>query len=211
MKKEYQFRYAVMLLIAMAWGCGSSDNKEKVEVDVADIPGARNITEQMDAHAKRQAERKEKGDTLAMPYTTLQTYLPDISGYQKDGGPEGSQMNVPGMGSWAQVSQRFSNGDKQIEVNIFDYNGSVNAFTGATALYSMGISQEDDQKKSQTSDMGVNGVAAYETVYKTEPRAELILIVMDRFMIQLESEGSSDIELLKNAARNMKLEDLAGR
>lgn len=211
MKKEYQFWCAIMLLIAIAWGCGSNDDKEKVEVNVADIPGARNISEQMDVHAKRQTERKEKGDTLAMPYATLQTYLPDISGYQKDGGPEGSQMNVPGMGSWSQVNQRFSNGDKQISVNIFDYNGAVNAFTGATALYSMGISQEDDQKKAQTCDLGVTGVAAYETVYKTEPRAELIVIVMDRFMIQLESDGSNNIELLKSAARNMKLEDLAGR
>ena len=72
----------------------------------------------------RWEERKAKGDTLAMPYKDLQAYLPQINGYSNQGGPKGSQMNVPGMGSWSQAEQEYENGDKRITVSIFDYNSA---------------------------------------------------------------------------------------
>ena len=50
-----------------------------------------------------------------------------------------------------------------------------------------------------------------ETVFKQDPRAELTLVVVDRFLIQLQSEGSSDVDALKKVAKGMRLADLAAR
>ena len=203
---------AIPLLI-VAVSCGGGKEKTKSdEIGVTDAKElAENTAEAMDESAKRQEARRAKGDTVAMPYATMQGYLPEIEGYTKEGGPKGSQMNMPGMGSWSQTEQRYVSGDKDIEVTLMDYNGALMAFTGATALYRMGFQQEDDEKKSQTTDLGIKGVAAYETVHKQSPRAELTVVVVDRFLIQMNSEGSNDVELLKKAARSMKLEELAGK
>jgi hypothetical protein len=54
-------------------------------------------------------------------------------------------------------------------------------------------------------------VTGYETVFKQDPRAELTLVVVDRFLIQMQSEGSSDVEALKKVAKGMRLADLAAR
>lgn len=206
MKNSNLLLLAGTLMLASCGGGKTSDDTGSSEVKSPD-----NVVEAIDASAKRQAERREKGDTIAMPYGQLQAYLPDVSGYTKDGGPEGNQMNIPGMGSWSQTSQNYSSGDKSLEVTIMDYNGAANAFLGATAMYGMGFSQEDDDKKSQTTDLGIPGVSAFETQYKQSPSAELTLVVADRFLIQLRANGTNDIGLLKEAAKSMKLEDLAKR
>ncbi len=190
-------------------GCGNNNNETVSISDVKEL--AEKTEDAMEESTKRQEARKAKGDTIAMPYNTLQTYLPSIGGYNKEGGPEGNQMNMPGMGSWSQVSQTYSVGNKNINVTLFDYNGALTAFTGATALYSMGFSQENDQTKSGSVDLGIPGVSAYETIYKQEQRAELILMVVDRFFVQMNLEGSNDVNLLKDAAKSMNLKDLTSR
>ena len=159
----------------------------------------------------RWAARKAKGDTLAMPYKDLQVYLPEISGYTKDGDPKGSQVNMPGMGSWSQTEQQYTNGDKSIEVQITDYNSAYQAFTGVTAIYKMGFSSEDDTKKQGATDLGMKDVAAYETIYKDGSRAELNLIVADRFFININSQGDNSSDLVRSVAKNMKLGELSAK
>jgi hypothetical protein len=156
-------------------------------------------------------ERKQRGDTLAMPYKDLQQYLPEVSGYSSQGGPKGSQVNVPGMGSWSQTEQRFENGDKTLKISIFDYNSSHQAFVGLTSMYSMGFSFEDDTKKQAPLDLGKKDVSAYATIYKNEPKADMIIVVSDRFIVHVESEGENGEEFLKSIAGNMKLEELAAK
>jgi hypothetical protein len=148
---------------------------------------------------------------MAMPYKDLQAYLPDIPGYTKSGGPQGSQMNMPGMGSWSQTEQRYTSGDKQMTVKIVDYNASQAAFSGVTALYKMGFSSEDDSKKQGSLDLGIKNVAAYETVYKQQPNAQIAMIVADRFFIEVESNGSNDMGLLTDIAKGIGSSGLAGK
>jgi hypothetical protein len=154
-------------------------------------------------------ERKQRGDTLAMPYKDLQQYLPEVPGYSSQGGPKGSQVNVPGMGSWSQTEQQFENGDKRLKISIFDYNSSRQAFVGLTSMYGMGFSFEDDTKKQAPVDLGKKDVSAYATIYKNEPKADMIMVVSDRFIVQVESEGENGEDFLKSVAGNIKLEELA--
>ena len=211
MKKGFQLLIIISLVIFIS--CGGGEDKPKTDMpgitDMKDM--SEKATAAMDESARRQEERRKRGDTLAMPYAVLQGYLPEVDGFTKRGGPKGNQMNMPGMGSWSQTEQAYEGGEKSVDITLMDYNGAFGAFSGATALYSMGFSQEDDQKRSQSTDLGIKGVAAYETVYKQDQRAELVVVVGDRFLIQLETDGTNDVDLLKKAARSMKLEELVGK
>lgn len=207
-----------LLLIAfgiamLATACkGKNSKKDNPIQSASDLKEyADNVNEATKASAGKWEERKAKGDTLAMPYTDLQAFLPDISGYEKDGGPKGSQMNMPGMGSWSQAEQQYKNGDKEIKIEIMDYNAAFQAFTAATAMFKMGYSMEDDTKKQGSVDLGVKDVVAYQTIYKNEPRAEVTLLAADRFFIQVESRGSNDPQLLSSVAKSIKLSALAAK
>ena len=92
-----------------------------------------------------------------------------------------------------------------------DYNASQMGFMGVTAMYKMGFSSEDDTKKEGSWDTGMKDVAAFETIYKTDQRTKLILIVADRFYVELDNEGTNDPELLRSVAKNMKLSELASK
>jgi hypothetical protein len=188
--------------------------KDKV-TNAIKITTAASVSSQVDTKMKeakdRWAERKAKGDTLALPYKDLEAYLPDINGYTKPDGAKGSQINVPGAGGWSQVEQDYVNGDKKVTVGIFDYNSSQQSFMGVTAIYSMGYSFEDDTKKQAPADLRVSNVAAYETLYKKEKKAEMAVVVADRFLITIRSDGDGDEDFIQSVARDINLGGLASK
>jgi hypothetical protein len=209
------------LFISMAllvWSCGGGSSKEATittkdgEVSVSDL--AKAGTQVQDAvqraEAKRE-ERRKKGDTLAMNYKDLQAYLPEVSGYTKSDSPSGESMNMAGMGSWSRAAQRYESGEKNVEVELIDYNQSMMGYSAASMVFGMNIQVENDREKSGTFQTGINEVAGYEKVYKTEQNAELIYAIADRFILNLKLNGSNDIDLLKGIAKSMKLSELAGK
>ena len=212
MKKEFLVIFSAGWILIAACGGGDKVVVKDGEVSVTDLPKvAEKMSEGVKDAQDRWAARKAKGDTLAMPYKDLEAYLPEVSGYTKDGGPKGSQVNMPGTGGWSEVEQRYVNGEKNVDIKIMDYNASQMGFMGVTAMYKMGFSSEDDTKKEGTVDIGMKDVAAFETVYKTEQRTKLTLIVADRFYIELENDGTNDPEFLRSVAKNMKLSELASK
>lgn len=207
-------------IIAIIFLCLFSRCKDNAEKPLSDgkiesVSEAEEVADKIDQSQTesddRWKARKAKGDTLAMPYKDLQNYLPEISGYTKEGAPKGSQVNMPGMGSWSQTEQRYTNGDKNIEVQIADYNSAQQAFAGVTAVYKMGYTAEDDTKKHGSANLGVKDVAAYETIYKDGSSAELSIIVADRFFINIKSEGDNSADLVRSVAKNMKLDELSSK
>jgi hypothetical protein len=172
---------------------------------------AENITEQAKKSQDRAEERRKRGDTVAIAFKDLETYLPEISGYSSEHGPKGSQMNTPGLGSWSQAEQDYSSGDKRVNVSIMDYNAAHQAFLGLTSMLGLGISSEDDEKREGSVDLGIKDVKAFETIYKKDKRSELSLIVGDRFVVNLKSDGENDENFLRSVAKDMKLEELASK
>jgi hypothetical protein len=203
------------IIICMLSNCKGKSKEPLADGKVESASEAKEVADKIqDAQAEssdRWEARKAKGDTLAMPYKDLQNYLPEISGYNKDGGPKGSQVNMPGMGSWSQAEQRYSNGDKNIRVELVDYNSAHQAFAGVTAIYKMGYSSEDDTKKQGSADLGIKDVGAYETIYKDGSRAELAIIVADRFFVNIQSNGDNSPETVRSVAKSMKLGELASK
>ena len=53
------------------------------------------------------------------------------------------------------------------------------------------------------SDLGIKDVAAFETVYKQKPRARIPMIITDRFMVDIESTGSNDMDMLTPIAKHI--------
>ena len=202
-------------LSALLFSCGGNHDKVVVKDGDISLADAAKVGEKAAEGIKdaqdRWEQRKAKGDTIAMPYKDLESYLPDVPGYTKDGDPKGSQMTMPGMGSWSQAEQSYRNGDKSFRAEIVDYNAAQMAFTGAAAVYKMGFESEDDNEKQGSVDLGVKDVAAFATQHKKEPNAELVVIVADRFLVQLHSNGNNDMEWLKGVAKGMKLNDLASK
>lgn len=188
---------------------GKTENKEGVTENKADNVSSEPKSGEENKNA-RWEKRKAKGDTLALPYKDLQAYLPEISGFTKDGGPKGSQMNMPGMGSWSEAEQHYVNGDKQVSVKFLDYNSAMQMLQGVTAVYGMGFSAEDDTKKQEHVDLGKNDVAAYQTIYKKDNRAEMAIIVADRFFITIEVNGNNSEGFIKDIAKSINLDKLSG-
>ncbi|HRE50067.1 MAG TPA: hypothetical protein PK339_01505 [Flavitalea sp.] len=199
------------LLVIVFYSCKSKSDEPGALESLGKLKElSENIVKEAEKSTSRWEERKAKGDTVAMPYKELQAYLPEISGYTTEQGPKGSQTNTPGLGSWSQGEQEYVNGDKRAEVSIMDYNAAHQAFAGLTAMYGLGMSMEDDEKRQGPVDLGIKNVAAYEIVYKKEKRSELTLVAGDRFIISLKSEGE-DESFLRSIAKSMKLDELANK
>lgn len=210
MKKQLAFFSIIFLLSIVSCNSGNKSNDEEKSLEETSSNGSQIDEKNSDDNKNAKWEmRKAKGDTLAMPYKDLQTYLPEISGYTKEGGPKGSQMNLPGMGSWSETEQEYVSGDKRVSVKLVDYNAAWQAFQGITSVYSMGFSTEDDTKKQAQVDIGIKDVFAYQTIYKTEKKSELVLVVGQRFFITINSDGENNDSFLKDIAKNMKLDKLA--
>lgn len=184
--------------------------KEKTETESATAQeSTTSSAESSDPYMAKWEARKAKGDTIALPYKTLQTYLPEISGYTKEGGPSGNQMNMPGMGSYSQTEQEYVNGEKRIHVQILDYNSAMQAMQGVMMAYGMGFSSEDDNKKQEQVNLGVKDVAAYQTIYKTEKRAEIIVAIAARFFLEIKVTGDNDPATLQSVVKSVPLDKLA--
>jgi len=203
--KNFILPAALLALLSFS-SCGG-DNKVEIKdgkMGIGDaLDAAKALSEGVSEAQDRWEARRAKGDTLALPYKELETFLPEVSGYTKEGGPKGSQTNMAGLGNWSQTEQNYTNGDKRLKISIADYNSSQMAFTSATALYKLNISSEDDTQRQGSVDLGIKNVAAYETVHKDRPEAQLVLIAGDRFYVGIESDGSNDIELLKGVGKDV--------
>jgi hypothetical protein len=204
MKKIF---FSALALALLTFSSCKSDKKVEIKdgkMGVSDaIEAVQALGKGVEDAQSRWEERRKKGDTIALQYKELETFLPEFSGYTKEGGPKGNQSNIPGMGGFSQTEQTYVNGDKRIKVSITDYNASQMAFTTATALYSLNISSEDDDKRQGSVDLGMKDVAAYETVYKQRQEAELAIIAGDRFYVMINSDGSNDIDQLKSVAKDV--------
>ena len=201
-------------VLALTVSCNSNTDKPLEDGKITSVAEMEAVGQQMESalnesNARREA-RVAKGDTVAMPYKSLQEYLPqEIEGYTREGGPSGNQMTIPGMGSWSEAEQQYVSGDKRLEIKIVDYNSAMGAFTGVTSLYRMGFSSEDDYKREGSVDLGIRDVSAYETVYKNDPRSTLVMIIADRFFVTLENDGEQDATLLHRVAKKMNISALA--
>jgi hypothetical protein len=210
MKQVLNFAIIVFTIVCFS-ACNSkkSGTEETKSAETVKEENKKDEPSFKEGTSKRWEARRAKGDTLAMPYKALQAYLPEVSGYTKNGEPTGSQVNMPGVGSWSEVEQNYTSGEKTLSVEMVDYNASYMTFQGLTMAYSMGFSFEDDNKKDYKVELGEKDASAYASIYKKENRSEIIVVVADRFFINIDSDGNSDEAFIKSVAKSISLQKLA--
>jgi len=204
--------FALVFTLTSCGGKSEEVKEEQVEKPSNPLEALENLTEDsqesQDAAEKKIAERKAKGDTLAMHYEELMKYLPgEIAGYNR-GEPDGTSMNQRGV-SFSTADVRYTNEkDEEIHITIIDYNQAYGMYTAATALWAMGMSVDTPEEKSQ----GVKfegEIGGWEEFNKKTGRTVLTLGVGYRFWVQIEADAQKDTENVKAIAKKIDLKKLS--
>jgi hypothetical protein len=143
-------------------------------------------------------------------FKKLQEYLPkiDLSGFSrlKPGGETSSAMGM----STSEAHVTYEKGDDiSIEVKINDIAGVPFAQMGASVI---GMTEfENETETGYEKSVKVQGFAGTEKVDNTEDSksAEIMLFVGNRFTVELQGRGTSEVALLHKLLDDMKLGDLS--
>lgn len=162
-----------------------------------------------DVLAKRQEERRAKGDTLALAPDEIKKFLPgDLDGYKAEE-PETQSMDMQGM-SWSVASKEYRKDDgSTVKVTITDYNATTEMWAGATMMFAIKWSVDnatESSKTIQTDDPYING---HERFGKQDKNATITYGLGGRFLLQIEGSNQSNTDFLKSIASRMDLKKMA--
>ncbi len=199
-----QIPIAVALAI-LCVGCGEKAGEVKESANALSqlASAGANIESTANEAQKFMADRKAKGDTVAMPYKDLQVYLPSISGYTSDGGPKGQSMNM-GMFSMSTAEQNYMSGTdpdaKRIHVSIADYSGSEAGYGMMMPFMAMNISSEDDHQRGGSVKLDVPTTFAFGEFNKDSKDSKVTAGTRYRYFITIEATSQKD-DVTKELAR----------
>jgi hypothetical protein len=156
----------------------------------------------------------QQAQQKAVSFKKLQEFLPkiDLSDYTREK-PTGETNSMMGM-STSEATVRYegkSGGDDapSIEVKISDLAGVPFAQLGMSMMG--GQEFENETESGYEKSVKIQGFPGTERVEKTEDskEAHLQLLVGNRFMVEFEASGTSDVSLLRKLVDSMNLGDLA--
>ncbi|EMR02176.1 hypothetical protein ADICEAN_02690 [Cesiribacter andamanensis AMV16] len=157
---------------------------------------------------KRYAERRAKGDTLAMHYKELQKFLPnEIRGFSREGEIEGSSMNMED-GSYSMASQRYRKGEEDLTITLIDYNNAIDMYEGLSGAWASGMSYEDDNQKANGVSLLNNKAKGMEVFAKKDNRCELMAGIAARFYLQIKVNNTTNASLCREIAEGLNLSAL---
>ncbi len=193
-------------------GCGASEKVEQLENAMKVVQNADEIADQTTANndlaQKRMEERRQRGDTLAMPYKKLQEYLPSApSGYTAEA-PAGESMNMPGA-SYSQARIRFTKGNDEITVTLMDYNQAYAIYQGAVAVWGLGMEFDNDTETAKGYKLPYELSGGWERFEKMSKYATLSLGIGSRFFVEIKASNQTNTDFVKSVAQSMKLEELS--
>ena len=131
-------------------------------------------------------------------------FLGDIPGFEAEGKPEGSTIS---MGNYkiSQAERDYSSGEKELHISITDGAYAQMAYAGVKMAMNFEIDTSEEYVKKVTI-KGFPGIEKYEYENKD---GQVILLVAERFVVQLEVDNVPDTSELKKIAEGLDLEGLA--
>jgi len=131
-------------------------------------------------------------------------FLIDIPGFEADGEPEGSTVT---MGNYkvSQAEREYSSGDKALQISIVDGAYAQMAYAGIK----MAMNFEMDTSEEYVKKVTIKGFPGIEKYEYEDKDGQVILLVADRFVVQLEEDNVPDTSELKKIAEVLDLEGLA--
>jgi hypothetical protein len=143
-------------------------------------------------------DRREKGDTLAMPYTELQKFLPSApNGYTAAAEPSGSSQSM-GAFSMSQTQQTYTaaagadGNAPSVEVGIVDFGGTQAGYGMMAAPMMMTYSMEDAHSRTRTIKMDVPYTWGTEEFNKDTKTAKVTALTRYRYLISVELRNQAD-------------------
>ncbi len=153
-----------------------------------------NFEENMEKSNDRAAERKKRGETVAMHYEKLGAMFPEsIGDFAMEGELNGSTNKMAGMSqSVAKQIYINDNGD-ELTMEIKDFNGSATTYvTGVMAAYMMEGYEIDDSNQHVKTFKLSEEIKGMKTYGKKNKKAQVDLMVTDRFHINLSMENQKN-------------------
>jgi hypothetical protein len=135
----------------------------------------------------------------------LVPYLVDMPGWKADGDPDGGSVSM-GTFKMSQAERGYSAGEKSLRIQIADGGYVPMVYASIKMAMNFEIDTSEEFVKKITF-QGYPGIEKYEYSSKS---AEIILLLADRFLVQLEGDGFEDTSELKKIAENLDLKAIAG-
>jgi len=131
-------------------------------------------------------------------------FLVDVPGFAAEGKPQGSTMT---MGNYkvSQAEREYSSGDKELRITIIDGAYAQMAYAGIK----MAMNFEMDTSEEYVKKVTIKGFPGIEKYEYEDKDGQVMLLVADRFVVQLEEENVPDTSELKQIAEQLDLEGLA--
>lgn len=206
--------YLLITAIIFAVGCGKEAQEAKQALELLkDIPEkTQKMEKQADIAQKKQEERRQRGDTLAMPYQKLQEFLPKNIAEFGDAKLSGESMNWGGFSmsrATAEFDKKQPDGQTaNLTIELIDYNENYGLYAGLI-FWAAGYSIENDNRFERTFNPGLENVWALEKFEKANGTAEIIYAISYRFLLTLRAENQKDTDFLKSVAKKIDIGKLA--
>lgn len=134
----------------------------------------------------------------------LINFLIDIPGWQAKGEPKGSTISM-GNFKISQVERSYESSEKNLEIRIIDGGYIPMAYANFKMMANFEIDSSEEYVKKITI-KGFPGVEKYEYGNK---EAMIIILVKDRFLVNLTEDNVKDTSELKKIANLLDLNKLA--
>ena len=205
MKRNLSLIFISIILTLLIASCGKKEKEENLEEISVDeiVEKGEKVDKQMQSVEAKIEARRKKGDTIALDYRTMLSFIPDLPGWEADK-PEGSNLTVGGV-KYSTASKSFRNAKgEEISIELFDYNTSLGMLTSSTMWKNFGLESDNDdsyQKVSQYT--GIKDSWIYEELNKTDKITNVNYSLNDRYFLTLTLSGQTDLNYAKELAEKV--------
>lgn len=185
---------------ALCLGCGELQEAKQAAEAMSQLAEAgEQLAENHSEAEKFMAERRAKGDTVAMAADELKTYLPTaIDGYVPKEEPSVSRTDMGGATfsvaeqEWIATNSTDTNNPSRIKVSVTDWGGTEGGYALYAPMMAINISNEDARQRTASVKLDVPYTAGWEEFQKESKDAKFSAVTRYRFMIALEASNQTE-------------------
>jgi hypothetical protein len=199
-----------------AAGCGKSEQQQQAEKAAEELKkaaegmakaaeqvgtaaatqGATDVAKALQGAAAAFSAKGADGKPIdPLPFQTLETALPQVSGWKMDK-PEGERMTSPFP--FSKTETEYENGEEQVQVSITDTAAAMMLLTPVRMMVAAGYSRETSRGYEKATT--VSGMPAVEKWNSEGKDGELTVLVNDRFIVQFDGRNVSGVKTLHDFA-----------
>jgi hypothetical protein len=196
----------VVIALTAATACGKSAEEQQAEEAAKAVQTGADAMAQGAATVAKGLEQMAQsagGKVEVLPFETLGTALPDVSGWER-GKVTGSSTAFPM--AMSQTEATYTNGNAEIEVEIIDTALNQMLFAPFSMYLAANYSERtsDGYRKGTT----IKGEPGFEEVNTPDKTAEITLVVGKRFIVHARGRDVAGIEPVRAALERMDFSKL---